>query len=216
MTLRYRIRSTALACALGCGAALAVPAMIGVAAAQQPVIRDDPMAVVATQAYAHLEAYIASGSLGQRIAYHRDRRTLAETLGARLDISPDELEDAWRVVDVPHQEALLVAFTQLGVPYRHFAQSPGEGFDCSGLTGYAWSRAGVSLSHQSEAQIRESSSRTRDTAHAGDLVQYPGHVMIWLGVGDAIVHSPYTGRTVEVDMLTARRAASVSFADPTG
>ena len=52
------------------------------------------------------------------------------------------------------------------------------------------------------------------TAQAGDLVQYPGHVMIWLGVDRAIVHAPYSGRTVEVDSFSTRR--NVRYGDPTG
>ena len=174
------------------------------------------MASLAASALAHLDAYIASGDLIERIEFHHDRRILAVTLAIRLELAPDDLDTAWQFVDVAHQRALLAALSQLGVPYRNLAQSPGEGFDCSGLTGYAWSKAGVTLTHQSEAQIRESAQRTWETAQAGDLVQYPGHVMIWLGVGTAIVHAPYTGRTVEVDMVSARRTSSVRIADPTG
>ena len=55
----------------------------------------------------------------------------------------------------------------------------------------------------------------RSTAKAGDLVQYPGHVMMYLGVGDAIVHSVMTGRTVELDTISERRVNSVRFGDPT-
>ena len=43
----------------------------------------------------------------------------------------------------------------------------------------------------------------------GDLVQYPGHVMMSLGLGTAIVHAPQTGKTVEVKAWSkARRAGS--------
>ena len=40
---------------------------------------------------------------------------------------------------------------------------------------------------------------------AGDLVYYPGHVMMYLGVPDTIVHAPYTGRNVEVDFAPKHR-----------
>jgi hypothetical protein len=55
----------------------------------------------------------------------------------------------------------------------------------------------------------------RSQAKAGDLAQYPGHVMMYLGVGDAIIHSVQRGRTVELDLINTRRANSVRFGDPT-
>ena len=38
--------------------------------------------------------------------------------------------------------------------------------------------------------------------------------MMYLGVDDAIVHSVNTGRTVEIDTISGRRANSVSFGNP--
>ena len=37
---------------------------------------------------------------------------------------------------------------------------------------------------------------------AGDLVQYPGHVMMYLGVGDAIVHAVNRADDVELDVVS--------------
>ena len=54
---------------------------------------------------------------------------------------------------------------------------------------------------------------TRDTAQAGDIVQYPGHVMMWLGVDNTIVHAVGSGRTVELDTTNHR---SLKWGDPTG
>ena len=54
----------------------------------------------------------------------------------------------------------------------------------------------------------------RDEASAGDLVHYPGHVMMYLGVGDAVVHSVHTGRTVEIDTISKTRASRVIFGNP--
>ena len=50
---------------------------------------------------------------------------------------------------------------------------------------------------------------------AGDLAQYPGHVMMYLGVGEAVIHSVMTGRTVELDTISERQASRVRFGDPT-
>ena len=83
----------------------------------------------------------------------------------------------------------MAALTELGMPYRYATSEPAVGFDCSGLTSYAWRRAGVDIANQSGAQIRAAAPRDHASAMAGDLVQYPGHVMLYLGVGDAIVHA---------------------------
>jgi peptidoglycan DL-endopeptidase CwlO len=109
---------------------------------------------------------------------------------------------------------VLAAMTQVGVPYRYNTSKEGVGFDCSGLTTFAWQRAGVSLVRQSGEQIRNAAPVDRETAKAGDLVQYPGHVMMYLGVGDAIIHSVMTGRTVELDTISDRKVRSVRFGDP--
>ena len=53
--------------------------------------------------------------------------------------------------------------------------------------------------------ISSTSARATGTAQAGDLVYYPGHVMMWLGVGRAIVHARQTGDPVMVDVFAERR-----------
>jgi cell wall-associated NlpC family hydrolase len=105
--------------------------------------------------------------------------------------------------------------TQVGVPYRTNTSEAGVGFDCSGLTTFAWARAGLQLTRQSSAQINEATPLDRASAKAGDLVQYPGHVMMYLGIGDAVIHSVQRGRTVELDTIHTRRTNSVRFGDPT-
>jgi cell wall-associated NlpC family hydrolase len=124
------------------------------------------------------------------------------------------MQAAWRAADPQNQIALLAALTQLGVPYRSMRSNPGSGFDCSGLTSFAWKVAGKQLTRRSSDQIRAAERRTRDTAQAGDLVWYPGHVMMYLGVDTAIVHSPFSGRDVEVTYVPKRRANSVRYGDP--
>jgi hypothetical protein len=39
--------------------------------------------------------------------------------------------------------------------------------------------------------------------------------MMYLGVGDAVIHSVMRGRTVELDTISERRSNSVRFGDPT-
>ena len=120
------------------------------------------------------------------------------------------VRDAWSRADMPHQTAVLAALTELGKPYRYASSDPFRGFDCSGLTAYAWARAGVNIPHQSSAQIRAAAPRDQATAMAGDIVQYPGHVMLYLGVGDAIVHAANRRDDVELDVVGRR----VRFGNP--
>lgn len=166
----------------------------------------------ARAAVAALDAYVESGSVEdeQTLAWHRavTARYTAQQLGY------DELAmvDAWSSTPLGHQRAVLGALTQVGVPYRSHTSEENVGFDCSGLTTFAWAGAGVELYRQSGSQISNAKRLDRESAKAGDLVHYPGHVMLYLGVDDAIVHSVQTGRTVEIDTI---RRGSVSFGDPT-
>ena len=143
------------------------------------------------------------------------RTQTAQYAASELGYPQAEMVEAWAATPVDHQRAVLAAMTQVGVPYRTNTSQEGVGFDCSGLTTYAWSRAGVQLTRQSSAQIREAAPLDRSVAKAGDLVQYPGHVMMYLGVGDAVIHSVMSGRTVELDTINTRRTNSVRFGDPT-
>lgn len=192
--------------------ALAAPAGVGSVVSAR--VSADPVAAEATQALATLQRGLFTRDASTLSAFDQALNSIATQIATRLMIDPARLQAAWHRADREHQVALLAAFTQLGVPYRRNTSKPGEGFDCSGLTTYAWGQAGFVLQRQSSAQIRAAAARTDLTAQAGDLVQYPGHVMIWLGVDRAIVHSPYSGRTVEVDHISARR--KVRWGDPTG
>ena len=60
---------------------------------------------------------------------------------------------AWAAADHRHQVAVLAALVQLGAPYRSYSSHPSVGFDCSGLTSWAWRRAGVTIPRSSGDQI---------------------------------------------------------------
>lgn len=146
--------------------------------------------------------------------YATARAAVAAEVGARLAIDPDRFVAAWSDADADHQVALMAALSQIGTPYKRRMSVPGVGFDCSGLTTYAWAQAGFVLPRNSTAQIRAAEPRDIFSAQAGDLVRYPGHVMMWLGVDRAIVHSPQTGRRVEVASLSERRFVGSKLGDP--
>jgi len=192
-------------------AATAVPA----AASGPPTIATppagDPVAVLAEKALSVLRS--GEKAKGAR-EYATTRDAAAAAIATRLAIDPAQMVAAWSNSDLEHQRALLTGLTQLGVPYRRNTSKPGVGFDCSGLTTYAWAGAGVTLVRQSAAQMQAAAARTIETAQAGDLLQYPGHVMMWLGVDRAALQSPNPGRTVEVVLYRSGRRLRIG--DPTG
>jgi cell wall-associated NlpC family hydrolase len=146
--------------------------------------------------------------------FDRRLQNTAIAVGTSLEIDAGLLHQAWVAADRAHQIALLSALTQVGVPYHRNTSEAVVGFDCSGLTAFAWSYAGVELARNSRAQLRDAVPRTRETAQAGDLLWYPGHVMIWLGVESFIVHAKQRGSDVEVGHVSDRRVRRLKFADP--
>ncbi len=100
--------------------------------------------------------------------------------------------------------------SQLGVPYRSRMSKEGRGFDCSGLVLFAYAQAGIELPRSSRDQIRAADrGRRSPTLEPGDLVYYPGHISLYLGV-DLMVHSPQPGQDVEVRQMFDR---SLRFGD---
>jgi len=175
---------------------------------------DDPIADSAQTALDLALRDVDAGGVAST-TYLVARALVADQVGARLWTPGRLFDEAWGRADMEHQVALLSALSQLGVPYRRYASNPGVGFDCSGLTSYAWSAAGFTLPRSSTAQIRMAEPRTIDTAQAGDILRYPGHVMMWLGVGQAIIHAPFPGRHVEIKFLANRSMKRSKFGDPT-
>lgn len=220
MTLRRIVAASTVAGALSLGA-LAVPATAGAAPAapasfapSSTAIGRDPLAGFADAALSSWLQYVKTGKSRALAEFATVRDAVAMETGRRLGIDGTLLRDAWRRADQPHQVALMSAMSQLGTPYKRNTSKPGVGFDCSGLTTFAWSKSGVTLPRQSKSQINTVARVTRETAQAGDLVYYPGHVSMWLGVDNFIVHAPYTGRTVEVSHIRSGR--SVLFGNPVG
>jgi cell wall-associated NlpC family hydrolase len=95
--------------------------------------------------------------------------------------------------------AVAEAYRQLGKPYRWGAAGP-DSFDCSGLTMWAWGKAGVSLPHSSRAQYGQGRHVSRGELMPGDLVFFGSpihHVGIYVG-GGQYIDAPHTGTVVSV------------------
>ncbi|WP_216216861.1 C40 family peptidase [Amycolatopsis aidingensis] len=173
-------------------------------------LNDEPQLRVALYSYNHSQAYVTT-VLAHIRSYdaiplrHRGRPIQATGV-------------AKTVIDA--------AMSQLGVPYawgggtRHgpstgirdggVADRHGDyakiGFDCSGLTLYAYAQAGIDLPRTSRAQFHAGTRVPKEAGigalRPGDLVFYsPGsihHVGIYLGNGD-MINAPYSGTTVRID-----------------
>ncbi|MCE7011984.1 NlpC/P60 family protein [Kibdelosporangium philippinense] len=102
--------------------------------------------------------------------------------------------------------AVQAALSRQGDAYVWGGAQPG-GFDCSGLTSWAFKQAGVSLPRSSRQQYTVGKSIPRGQEQAGDLVFYGSsagsihHVALVIAPGK-IVHASTYGKPVAVTSMT--------------
>lgn len=98
------------------------------------------------------------------------------------------------------QSAAEAAAAQVGKRYLFGGESPRRGFDCSGLTSYAYAQSGLDLPHNSREQFRQGKAVSRDDLRKGDLVFFGKkgvhHVGIYMSDG-RFVHAATGGGKVE-------------------
>lgn len=103
-------------------------------------------------------------------------------------------------------EAVVQAVAQLGTPYRWGGSSAENGFDCSGLTQYAYRAAELPLPRTSYQQYRATRRVARDELRPGDLVFFRlsgsriDHVGIYVSE-NRFIHAPSSGKTVTFSRL---------------
>lgn len=97
--------------------------------------------------------------------------------------------------------AIEAAESQLGVPYVWGGETPGVGFDCSGLVQWSWAQAGVSLPRTSGAQFGATTQIPLADIEPGDLLFYgpdgSEHVAMYVGGGE-MIEAPETGQVVHI------------------
>lgn len=101
------------------------------------------------------------------------------------------------------ERALAIGKTQLGTGYVYGGTTP-RGFDCSGLTQFAFAKAGAILPRTAAQQRR--ATRVVTSPQVGDLVfiggRTPYHVGIYVG-NNRMLHSPRPGKAVQVATIWA-------------
>jgi len=110
------------------------------------------------------------------------------------------------------------ALAQVGTPYIWGGETPGVGFDCSGLVQAAYKVAGISLPRVAQDQYDAGPLIPANTPlQPGDLVFFGSgptdvsHVGIYVGVQDGqsvMVDAPHTGADVRVEPFPSRIGAS--------
>jgi cell wall-associated NlpC family hydrolase len=120
------------------------------------------------------------------------------------------------------------ALAQVGTPYVWGGETPGVGFDCSGLVQAAYKVAGITLPRVAQDQYDATTKLAPgDPIEPGDLIFFGGgpddvtHVGIYIGNGQ-MVDAPYTGADVRVETTPTTPGAQwgsdivVGVTDPTG
>jgi cell wall-associated NlpC family hydrolase len=119
------------------------------------------------------------------------------------------------------QSVVRAALQMQGIPYSWGGGGPGGpskgiaqgantvGFDCSGLTEYAFAKFGIKIGSVTYDQFRAGKPVPKNAMRPGDLVffnpgsQGPGHVGIFIGNGK-FLQAPQTGDVVKVSDLSSR------------
>ncbi|MEV4898112.1 NlpC/P60 family protein [Nonomuraea sp. NPDC055795] len=119
--------------------------------------------------------------------------------------------------------AANTALGTLGTPYSWGGGGPSgatygtgrgkhvKGFDCAGLTEYAWSQAGVGIGSSTYEQWRSGTRIPRTRIQVGDLAFFetdskrpgPDHVGVAIKANQMVV-APFTGAVVRIEAIDRR------------
>jgi cell wall-associated NlpC family hydrolase len=109
--------------------------------------------------------------------------------------------------------AVNAARSQIGVPYVWGGESPGHGFDCSGLTQWAWAKAGFSIPRVTSEQWPAMRHIPLTQLQPGDLLFYYNldndfsidHVVMYVGSGpfgtNTVIAAAHTGTNIGYEPL---------------
>ena len=145
--------------------------------------------------------------------YVNEVLALAQTYGSSSPAAPAETGSS----DGAGATAVSWALSQIGTPYVWGGETPGVGFDCSGLVQAAYAVAGVSLPRVAQDQYDTTPKLAPGALLApGDLVFFGGspdsidHVGLYVGVvngQNVMVDAPHTGADVRAEPFPATQGS---------
>jgi cell wall-associated NlpC family hydrolase len=147
---------------------------------------------------ADLESQIADYQ-AQYDALTAAQRTVVNTAHAGQAVAAPVVSSGVVAPSAAAQVAVDTALAQVGDPYVWGAGGP-DAFDCSGLTQYSYSAAGVALPHSSSMQSGMGVPVSVSDLQPGDLLFYyspVSHVAMYIGNGQ-MVHASTSGTPVQV------------------
>jgi len=127
---------------------------------------------------------------------------------ARRNIKRAAVKNKKKVVPARYR-IIQTAKQQIRKKYRWGGSTPRTGFDCSGLTHYAFKSANINLPRTAAAQYRHTKRISLSKMQAGDLIFFHtrrtrtrvNHVGIYVGNGQ-FIHAPRRGKRVSVVKLS--------------
>lgn len=145
---------------------------------------------------------------GLKDAGYATDSSYVEALKSAMDAYGLRRFDGMTVEEYESGEAAMAAVleaarSQLGVPYVWGGSTPGEALDCSGLTQWCYSQAGIAIPRTANEQHEGGEEVPLSEARPGDILWRDGHVAIYVG-GDSYIHAPKPGDVV-------REATGVSY-----
>ncbi len=157
-------------------------------------------AAVAAAAQAKAAAYAAQLAAAARAAEAIAQQQQQQTVAPPTPVAAPSPSLPPVAGGTTGQIAVNAAQSQRGIPYVWGGATPGAGFDCSGLTMWAWSQAGVSLAHGATEQYYEIQHVSMGDLQPGDLIFYGDayllyHVVMYIGDG-MVVQAEETGTNV--------------------
>lgn len=137
---------------------------------------------------AHLESLAAQRAALEQAREEATTGSVPDTSGGSGGYVPPPNASAAQI-------AVSAALSVQGTTYVWGSADPSVGFDCSGLTAWAWAQAGVSIPHSSVAQYSTLPHVPLSQVQPGDLIFYfspISHVAMYIG-GGRIVHARHPG-----------------------